>query len=125
MKKQKKEQLSRSVKTILILLAITSIIFFVTTFYKGYHNVDLVYNYAQIVDGVNEVNKQYGGNVTIEINTLNEATDTGSDFIEKPLSYYYIRGMNQMEFAFTWGLLSMIFLGLLLGEKLNGKLEVK
>lgn len=116
--KLKPKNFGRKFENLAILLTICLLVFSVTIYYKGMHNVDLAHNYADLVDWLNNYNKENGLNQTVQIASYHDAMDIGNDFTARPLRDYYIHGLNQMEFGLTLGMFSAGLLGLLLGRKL-------
>lgn len=58
-------------------------------FFSGLHNIDNGYNFKG-------------------------SSDTGSDYIARPTSWYYIHGYNQVELAFLMNTIVMFSLGMLI-----------
>jgi len=122
-----------------ILLCITFLIFIFISysaasaentrqFYLKYHNLDLIFNMQNMIGAINaaELYNPDGSLVYIPFGGIN---DTGSDFVERPLTSYYIPSMNgidedymnsvkSLNNYFIMGLLDVLVLGLLLGKKL-------
>lgn len=66
-------------------------------FYISFHNLDLIYNMNGLKSQINELGCYLPDNTTLKITDF---LDTGSDFIERPLSDYYISSMNQIDELF-------------------------
>ena len=97
----------------LIFFSIIMLIFSISLFYKGNHNVDLYQNYLRIENYVNSAN-----NVTIKVPSADEMGDTGSDYTTMSLTNWYIHGSNQIEYGFYGAMFSMAMLFFLLRRKL-------
>ena len=138
-KKINKEKLGEQLGNLGILLCIVILVFIFmnynltmsnneSSYYKSWHNVDLIFNMQNIVNGINQANlyTQNGTPVMLPFDNLN---DTGNDLITRPLAGYYIPSMNNIDDSymnstkslnnyFLAGLLDVLVLGLLLGRKL-------
>lgn len=112
--KHNKKQKINQASIVIMLVAVAFIVASVIGFYKGLKDVDLNYNYANIVISFYEKN--------IEINKLPyrpisplKITDTGSDGISRPLYNYYRSGLNKMQINFLSGMVAALIFGLIVG----------
>jgi hypothetical protein len=130
---------TKQIENLGILLCITFLIFIfinyntvsadnTRNFYLQYHNVDLTFNIQNIVSTLNAAGL-YDSNGSLVYIPFEKVTDTGSDYVERPLTKYYIPSMNSIDEAymnsvkhlnkyFVLGLIDVLVLGLLLGRKL-------
>lgn len=112
----KNKKIKKGIESLVLLLTLTLVIWNTAVFYKGFHNVDLVYNYARIETEISRLNKQIKDQ-TIYITPLSQAKDMGSDWILRDLQDYYIHGLNQMEYSYLAGLILMVIIGIIVGRR--------
>ena len=93
---------------IFIWVCIFLLIFETYVFMAGYHNVDTSWNV---------LNSAYNLNLAQNELQLRNITDTGSDWITRPIESYYIHGLNQMTLSFFSAIFTMYVLASLMGEK--------
>lgn len=116
-KKFNSKNIVRQAENVGILLCITLLIVFVVSFMNAFHNVDLVMNMQTMVNGINEAGLHDDGNLTLFI-PFEDIKDTGSDYVTRQLSDYYIPSMNNLKKYFILSLIDLMLLGLLLGRRL-------
>lgn len=75
----------------------------ISIFYKGFHNVDLSYNFALITNDINQPRPAQGLNI-VNYRDLEDTTLAG---IEVSYVELYALGISQMLRAFALGILAM------------------
>ena len=106
------------IELIIFLLMLILLVQGVYILNMGTHNIDLSWNFYRLnnnlVDTVNTELKQQ--NISFEI-TTKEPTDIASDFIERPISSYYILGHNQVIRGFFESLFAVGIIGIIIGRR--------
>lgn len=104
-----KPQTKIFIENITIVLLIIWLIFNVSGFYKGYHNVDLSVNLFNIFQDVTKISQG-------TIYSLN-ATDSTNHGTNLTLKQMYMVGLQQMNILFIFTAINILCLGFLLGRK--------
>lgn len=99
--KQIKEQFEGLDKIVIIIL-IFGLVYSVYGIFNAWHNIDLVYNFTNVGNKLN---------ITF--------TDTGGDFIDRPLDEYYIQSMKDIKVYVFISIFLSLIIGVLICE--NGK----
>lgn len=120
--KKKKFKPFESLPDALILILVIFLVLSSVNFWKGMHNVDLVWNYIGVANQINEVGCSLPDGTILKVPSLDDVTDKGSDYQSRPLTDYYIIGMNQIEKYFIFAIIDTLVLGFLIGRRMkNGK----
>lgn len=101
---------------VLIVISVGMMLFGVTRFWQGYHNIDFSYNLDVVANHIDSLDLRFAwSNETFE---LGELTDTGSDGNSRGLIDYYLIGLNQIR----KGLFYAVGGGILFGAGIIGLL---